>query len=453
MQAKEIIAKKREGLENSSEELTFLLNGFLRGEIKEYQLSAWLMAVFFQGMTERELSRWTELMWKSGDTLQRLGTQSRESSSFWIDKHSTGGVGDKTSLILVPLVTTAAKKYLKGVQVGIPMVSGRGLGHTGGTLDKLESVPGFNSQVSLPQATELMNTQGFFMAGQTDSIAPADRLIYSLRDVTGTIESIPLIISSIMSKKLAENLNGIVFDVKTGLGAFMPSREQAVLLAKGLVSVARHQGLDAISLITQMDEPLGWKTGNFLEVEECADFLNKGPREKKLEELVIESAAWMLFLASHKKITLSSAKDMCREILESGTAFSTFPQLFESQGGNFREFEKEREDFRKKYLVYDHCVSEAGFVSMIHAREIGVLLVELGGGRVVKESKIDNKVGFEFLKKVGEPIKSDEVLVRVYHRHSDEVPKIQSVLKKAIHVCRNQTELGIQSAIVGEVIE
>jgi len=452
MQAKEIIAKKREGQENSPEELTFLLNGFLKGEIKEYQLSAWLMAVFFRGMTDRELSVWTELMWKSGETIERTGIYARNNSSYWIDKHSTGGVGDKTSLILVPLVKTVSEKWVKDIRVGIPMISGRGLGHTGGTLDKLESVSGFVPQISAQKAKELMNTQGFFMAGQTESIAPADRLIYSLRDVTGTIESIPLIISSIMSKKLAENLNGILFDIKTGLGAFMPSQDQAKILAKGLVSVARHQGLDAVGLITRMDEPLGWKTGNFLEVEECADFLNGAPREKYLDELVLESAAWMIFMASQKSISVDSAKNMCHEVIQKKLAFPLFQQLFESQGGNFDNFKRSRDSFRETYFSYDYVANESGHVSSIHAREIGVLLVELGGGRMVKESGIDNKVGFEFLKKSGDLVEAGQTIVRVYHRSPQEVQIIQKVLQRAIQVETKKSEFTKESSIVREVI-
>lgn len=452
MQAKEIIAKKRDGLENSIEELAFLLEGFLSGEIKEYQLSAWLMAVFFRGMTSKELSTWTELMWHSGSTFERVGTLAKTEKSYWIDKHSTGGVGDKTSLILVPLVKTVADQWLKSIKVGIPMVSGRGLGHTGGTLDKLESVPGFNPQISTKRALDLISSQGFFMAGQTESIAPADRLLYSLRDVTGTIESIPLIVSSIMSKKLAENLNGILFDVKTGLGAFMPTKEQAIQLAKGLVSVAQRQGLDAVGLITQMDEPLGWKTGNFLEVEECADFLKGYPRERNLEELVLTSAAWMIHLVSQKKITLDSAKTMCFEVLEKGTAFPAFRQLFESQGGDFNAFESEREQFRENYLDFDFKAEESGVVSSIHAREIGVLLVELGGGRLIKEASIDNKVGFEFKKKVGDIVERGENIVKVYYRSADELAKIKTSFNRAIKVSEITDRSKQNYSILGEVI-
>lgn len=433
MQAKEIITKKREGGENSKEELEFFLKGFLRGDIKEYQVSAWLMAVFFRGMSSRELSHWTELMWRSGSTLSR--NRAKETpAQYWVDKHSTGGIGDKTSLILVPLVSSISRKYLKDNPVRIPMISGRGLGHTGGTLDKLESVSGFCTQLNEVQALKLIETQGFFMVGQTEDIAPADRLLYSLRDVTGTIESIPLIVSSIMSKKLSENLNGIVFDVKTGLGAFMTDFEQSKLLAQGLLSVAKNQGLDAVALISQMDQPLGTKVGNFLEVEECADFLKGLPRDSELEELTIETASWMVHLASGKKVTLKEAKEMCFEVVENGEAFSIFKQMFESQGGDFSQFEVERESFRRNYCCYEFKAYEKGWIEQIHARKIGVLLVAMGGGRLVKEASIDNRVGFEILKKVGDNVAAGETVLKAYYRDAAQLDSLQLALKEAVRI-------------------
>ncbi len=452
MQAKEIITKKRLGEENSKDELEFLLKGFLSGEIKEYQLSAWLMAVFFQGMTSRELSYWTELMWHSGITLERSEEASRIGNQYWIDKHSTGGVGDKTSLVLVPLVKTVSEKYLKNISMRIPMISGRGLGHTGGTLDKLESVSGFKTQLEIQKAMELINSQGFFMAGQTDAIAPADRLLYSLRDVTGTIESIPLIVSSIMSKKLAENLNGILFDIKTGIGAFMTSSEQARELAQGLISVAKSQGLDAVGLITKMDEPLGWKTGHFLEVEECADFLNGQPREKHLEELILESAAWMLTMASKRKISVVEAKSMCLDIIEKREAYPLFRMMFESQGGDFNVFENERELFRKHSFCFEYKAEQSGVISLIHARQMGVLLVEIGGGRLTKESTIDNKAGFEFYKKVGHSVHTGDTILRAYYRKAEDLEKLKKLLPLAIKISEEKMSQSDSASIVEEII-
>ncbi len=431
MQAKEIITKKRKGLENSKDELEFLLSGFLKGEIKEYQLSAWLMAVFFQGMTEKELTHWTELMWHSGSTLPREKNVNL-SKQFWIDKHSTGGVGDKVSLILVPLVRKVVEKFLGDIDIRIPMISGRGLGHTGGTLDKLESVSGFSTQLETREALDLLKDQGFFMAGQTESIAPADRRIYSLRDVTGTIESIPLIVSSIMSKKLAENLDGILFDVKTGLGAFMEKIEDSKALACGLLAVAKRQGLESVALLSQMDEPLGYKVGNFLEVEECADFLNGKKREPDLEKLVLVSSAWMIHLGSRKKVSCAEAQSMCEEVIARGEAFSIFRKMFESQNGNFQAFEEERDQFRDRYLTWDYLADCSGILSEMHARKLGVLLVELGGGRAVKEDSIDGKVGFEVFKKVGDEVKEGEPLIRVYHRSASEIENIKETLKESI---------------------
>ena len=452
MQAKEIIIKKRQGEANSKQEFIFLIEGFLRGEIKDYQLASWLMAVFLKGMTELELSQWTEAMWRSGVTFHRSKESLAAKEKYWLDKHSTGGVGDKTSLILIPLVKTISEKYLGKAQIEIPMVSGRGLGHTGGTLDKLESVLGFQTRIEIPAAMELMQNQGFFMMGQTDAIAPADRLIYSLRDVTGTIESIPLIVSSIMSKKLSENLNGIIFDVKTGLGAFMPTPTEAKLLAEGLLSVAKNQGLDAVALISRMDEPLGKKAGNFLEIEESADFLKGLRRDSALEALVVETASWMIFLGARKKISVNAAKEWCREIIETGEAYPLFRKMFESQGGDFTGFEAARELFPGKYLTYDFPAEKTGQISLMHARDFGVLLVELGGGRKTTECQIDNKVGFEFFKKVGDSVVQGDPLLRVYYRDPKELNEIKAALERAVKISTNELGLKKIESVVMEIM-
>ncbi|MBM4304606.1 MAG: thymidine phosphorylase [Deltaproteobacteria bacterium] len=433
MQAKEIITRKREGAENSKDELDFLLKGFLKGEVKEYQLSAWLMAVFFRGMSDDELSVWTQLMWHSGTTLLRKPTE-QVPHQYWIDKHSTGGVGDKISLVLVPLVRKVCEQNSNLFDIRIPMVSGRGLGHTGGTLDKLESVSGFKTRLETDKALKLLQEQGFFMIGQTEAIAPADRLLYSLRDVTGTIESIPLIVSSIMSKKLSENLNGIVFDVKTGLGAFMPELEKAKLLAKGLLAVAKKQGLDAVAILSQMDEPLGNKVGNFLEVEECADFLKGLPSDPDFTRLVVETASWMVHLGSKQKVSLDEAEKQIEEFVRDGVAYPLFVQMLESQGGDYRKFEFERETFRKEYLALEFRAKRSGILTQMNARQLGVLLVDLGGGRAVKEADIDPKVGFEILKKVGSKVNEGETLIRVYFRKYEESQKIEEMLQKAVIV-------------------
>jgi pyrimidine-nucleoside phosphorylase len=447
MQAKEIIFRKRGGEENTRQELEFLLNGFLRGEVKEYQMSAWLMAVYFRGMTARELSTWTELMWRSGVTFPKEPSSSSHQKQYWIDKHSTGGVGDKTSLILVPLVKTVCHKYFPELSIRIPMVSGRGLGHTGGTLDKLESVNGFQTRIDLTGAMKLLESQGFVMMGQTKDIAPADELIYALRDVTSTIESIPLIVSSILSKKLSENLDGILFDVKTGLGAFMSDSESAKLLAIHLRQVALDHGVDAVALISQMDEPLGRKAGNFMEVEECADFLKGLPREADLQDLVWTSASWMLHLASGRKLSLNDAQDKCRLVTENGMAYDLFRHMFESQGGRFDEFERERSQFKKNYLEFDFKATQSGVVREMHARKLGVLLVEMGGGRVVKEAQIDHKVGFEFFKKVGDRVQPGDVMVRVIYRQVSELVKIETSLNEAVKI-----ELGHQKSLKTPIV-
>ena len=288
MQIKELIRKKRDGGVTEPAEIDALVSGYLRGEIKDYQMTAWLMAVYFRGLSDEETSALTRCMWKSGSSFPR-----KHRDDFWIDKHSTGGVGDKTSLILVPLVIAVAHRLFGKGKLRIPMVSGRGLAHTAGTLDKLEAVPGFNSSITVDRALRLLDENDFFMMGQTPELAPADRLIYALRDVTGTVENLSLIVASIMSKKCAESLDGLIFDVKTGTGAFMPTIESAREMAGTLLSVSKAQGLEAVALISRMDEPLGFKVGHHLEVEECADFLS-GRRDKGLNEVTIRLASWMI---------------------------------------------------------------------------------------------------------------------------------------------------------------
>lgn len=431
MQVSEIIAKKRDGKELSPTELEHFLTGYIQGEIKDYQMSAWLMAVYFQGMTDAELSTWTRLMWKSGHSFPR-----KNKNEFWIDKHSTGGVGDKTSLLLVPLVHRLCEKLLGKGKVKIPMISGRGLGHSGGTLDKLDSVPGFNSQVDIQQALDLLDKNGFFMLGQTEKIAPADKKIYALRDVTATVESYPLIVSSIMSKKLAESPDGIVFDVKTGTGAFMPTLEKAEKLANLLVGAAKKEKVDSSALITNMNEPLGWKVGNALEVEECADFL-RGKQEKGMREVVFELAAHMVSLASHRKLTAEEVLSQCDSVCQEPETFALFQTMFESQKGNWNAFEVSLKKEREKLRVYDFKATEDGYLEVCEAKSFGLLLIQLGGGRLKKEDQIDYHVGFEFLKKCGDRVQKKDTIVRVFHRQENEMPAIQEKISKAIKISAN----------------
>ncbi|MFM8269637.1 MAG: thymidine phosphorylase, partial [Pseudomonadota bacterium] len=365
MRPTEIISKKKRGEEHSIEELCWFLDSFLKGEVTDYQMTAWLMAVCFQGMTPKERTEWTRLMWKSGESLPRS-----ERDSYWIDKHSTGGVGDKTSLILVPVVMAASEKLSGEQKVKLPMVSGRGLGHTGGTLDKLESVSGFSPIQSVNEALRLLDKNGFFMIGQTDQIAPADRRIYALRDATATVDSIPLIVSSILCKKLAESLDGIVFDVKMGRGAFMKTPESARELAKALVSTSKMQNLNAVAVISSMDEPNGTAIGNFVEVEECWDFL-EGKQENGLKALVVELGTWMIYLAGREKHSFEKCREMIERESSSSRSRELFKKMFESQGGQWSDFVTARNSIPPNYRRLSLPSPESGFVSQCDALGIG----------------------------------------------------------------------------------
>jgi pyrimidine-nucleoside phosphorylase len=429
MSVPQIILKKRGGEENSFEELKTLIEGYLEGRVQEGQIAAWLMAVYFRGLSKRELKDWTSLMWHSGITLPR-----ENKNTVRIDKHSVGGVGDKTSLILVPLVTAACEKLYGKGRVKIPMVSGRGLSHSGGTLDKLESVPGFSPSLSVDKLSKLLETQSFFMAGQTGEIAPADRLLYALRDVTGTVDCLPLIVSSIMSKKLAENLDGLVIDLKTGDGAFMQEKAKAKALGKALVEVARAQKVEAVAVMTRMDEPLGFKVGNHLEVEECADFLTGKSREAGLSEVVLELASWMTYLGGRKKLRREKCREACEEALSDPRVFQIFTEMFKSQGGNWDAFLSEGERLRQDWKEIVWKSPRAGKVSAIPARAIGHFLNDLGGGRNRKEDAIDHKVGFEFFRKVGDPVKKGEAVVRVFCSASHDPDSVRERLGKIIKI-------------------
>lgn len=410
-----IIEKKRDGLENSREELQTLLEGFVSGTVKDYQMAAWLMAVCCRGLSKKEMGLWTEMMWKSGTTFPKP-----ERKSFWIDKHSTGGVGDKPSLILVPLVNLVTEKHLGLGKVGIPMVSGRGLGHSGGTLDKLEAVPGFSPSVPIGTAMELIERNGFFMMGQTKDLAPADRLLYALRDVTGTVESIPLIVSSILSKKLAENLDGLVFDVKVGSGAFMKSKMAAKELAKNLVRVAKENKVKAIALLTNMDEPLGYAVGNLLEVEECVHYIEGRRRDSGLHEVVLALAAEMVSLSSNGKIPVVKAKKLCEAELKNPELLERFKLMFQAQGGSWEAFERVHKDMRERLPRANVVSQKSGVVQSFKTKEMGQLLIEMGGGRMTKDDKIDPLVGIEVFKKVGDSVKKGEPVLNLLFRREEQ---------------------------------
>jgi len=398
----DLIRKKRDGGALSSSEIGYVVTAYTAGTIPDYQVAAWLMAVWLRGMMPAELAALTQAMLHSGEVLDLSFLPAKK-----VDKHSTGGVGDKTSLVLAPLVAAAG--------LYVPMISGRGLGHTGGTLDKLESIPGFRVGLSVPEFHRVLKACGTSMIGQTEKIAPADRKLYALRDVTGTVESPNLICASIMSKKLAEGTDALVLDVKTGSGAFMKKEKDAVHLAELMVETGERMGKQMVALITNMDQPLGRMVGNAMEVEECIEVLHgRGPTD--LRELCLHLAAWMLFVGGAVK-TVAEGKQRADEFVASGKAFERFRQMVELQGGDISVI-----DDPARLPSADHKVdvtsASAGFVSAIQCEQVGTACVILGGGREKKEDAVDPAVGIVIHKKIGDKVSAGEALCTI-HCHSD----------------------------------
>src|SRR3954451_5843562 len=373
MRTVDLIQRKRDGEELAPEEIEFLVVGYTNGEIPDYQMSAFLMAVYFSGMSDRELGRLTECMLRSGETVDLSGV-----AGVKVDKHSTGGVGDKTSFIVAPLAAAAG--------VVVPMMSGRSLGHTGGTLDKLESIPGFRTDLSTDEFKKQLGELGLAFIGQSDQLAPADRKLYSLRDVTGTVESIPLISSSIMSKKLAEGVDALILDVKVGTGAFMKKQVDARRLAQTMVAIGRRMDKKVRALITDMNQPLGFAIGNALEVMEASQTLqNAGPAD--LTKLSIELAARMIFLAK-KAPSLDEARLMAQNHLVDGSAYKKFKQVVAAQGGNPQALDK-FELLPNATGMREITSPRAGYVAAINAQDIGVASNMIGAGRATKDDSID----------------------------------------------------------------
>lgn len=420
MRALDLVVKKRDGGELTEEELAFLVEGYVSGEIPEYQVSAFLMAVYFQGMSRHEAGYLTKVMINSGETIDLDSV-----SGPLVDKHSTGGVGDKVSLVLAPLVASA------GVQV--PMMSGRSLGHTGGTLDKLDSIPGFRSVITPEEFAATIEECGYGMTGQSKEIVPADRLLYALRDVTGTVESIPLITSSILSKKFAEGADALVFDVKCGSGAFMKNLEDARALASSLVETGQSLGKEVVAVITRMEAPLGSMVGNFLEVEESCALLHgvsdRGrltvdSRSDDLMEVTVRLSAWML-VAAGKAASVREAEDILRENLESGAAWDTFLKNVELQGGDVAELKRQL-GVRRAPLHYEVPAGVTGVLTEIDAYKTGMAGVYLGAGRSTAEDTVRYDVGIELLKKRGEPVQAGDSIARIY---ADEEEHLAQALK------------------------
>ncbi len=416
MRAVDLIMKKRDGGILNENEIRFLIDGYVKGEIPDYQISSFLMAVFFRGMSFEESSALTKVMIQSGDVYDL----SRVSGPL-IDKHSTGGVGDKVSLILAPLAASCGVK--------VPMMSGRGLGHTGGTLDKLESIPGYSTQLSEREFIEGLNRIGYCMIGQSEKVVPADRKMYALRDVTATVESIPLITASILSKKFAEGAEGLVFDVKSGSGAFMKSFEDSKALAESLVKTGNQLGKRVVAVISDMNVPLGRKVGNFLEVEESIECL-KGNCPDDLYNVTIRLTAWMVVLAGICK-NMEDALSLCEEKIGDGSAFKKFVENVEYQHGDVEVVMDPLKGPKARYKRA--LVSErSGYIEGIDAFKVGLSTVILGAGRSKKEDDVLPGVGVEFFKDVGESINSGEEICLVYADEESKLTEAMEMLKTAI---------------------
>jgi len=408
----DVIRKKRDGIELSHGEIEGLVNAYTKGEIPDYQVSAWLMAVVLRGMTRPETAALTDAMLHSGEVLDLSSLPAKK-----VDKHSTGGVGDKTSLVLAPLAAAAG--------VAVPMISGRGLGHTGGTLDKLEAIPGFNVNLPVAEFRRVLATCGCAMIGQTAEIAPADRKLYALRDVTGTVESPYLICASIMSKKLAEGIDALVLDVKTGSGAFMKSEKDAAFLAELMVETGERMGKQVVALITDMDQPLGNMIGNALEVVEVLDILRgRGPED--LRDLCLELAGWMLHLGGVSE-TVAEGKQQSAKLISSGQALDKFRQMIELQGGDPRVIDDAKRLPQARHTM-PVATARAGYIASMQCEQIGTACVILGGGRERKEDSVDPAVGIVLHKKVGERIAAGEPLATIYYNAEDRAARARQLI-------------------------
>ena len=420
----DVIRKKRDGAELSRYEIESLVNAYTRDDIPDYQVAAWLMAVVLRGMTRDETAALTDAMLRSGEVLDLSSLPSKK-----VDKHSTGGVGDKTSLVLAPLVAAAG--------LTVPMISGRGLGHTGGTLDKLEAIPGFNVNLSVAQFRRVLETCGCAMIGQTAEIAPADRKLYALRDVTGTVDSPYLICASIMSKKLAEGIDALVLDVKTGSGAFMKNEKDAVFLAELMVETGERMGKEVVALITDMDQPLGKMIGNALEVMEVIDVLRgKGPED--LRQLCLELAGWMLYLGGDSS-SVNSGKQRSEQLIESGKALEKFRQMVELQGGDVSSIDDPKKLPRARHTTMVPSPRN-GYITSLQCEQIGTACVILGGGRERKEDSVDPAVGIVLHKKVGESVAEGEPLATIQYNSEDRAARAKELIQASYQISNSPSE-------------
>lgn len=421
MRMYDLIMKKKHGEVLTEQEIQFMIDGYVKGEIPDYQMSAMLMAIWFKGMNDLEITELTKTMAKSGDMIDLSAISGKK-----VDKHSTGGVGDKTTLIVAPIVAACGGKVAK--------MSGRGLGHTGGTVDKLEAIPGYRTVLDRQEFFDTVNKCGVSVIGQSGNLAPADKKLYALRDVTATVDSIPLIASSIMSKKLAAGSDCILLDVKTGSGAFMKTLDDSIKLAQTMVAIGEGAGRRTVALITDMDTPLGFGIGNSIEVMESMDVL-KGHGPADLAEVSLQLAANMLYLVG--KGTPEECRTMAEKAIADGSAFETFCTMVKAQGGDdavLRDYEK----FAKAPYKVDILAERDGYIVKMNAEEVGVTSVVLGAGRETKESDIDFSAGLILHKKYGDAVKKGDSLVTLYTSKEESLKEAERMYREAVIIGDNQ---------------
>lgn len=433
MRMVDIIEKKRDGQELTTAEINFFIEGYTKGEIPDYQASALAMAIYFQDMNDRERADLTRAMVESGDTIDLSAIDGVK-----VDKHSTGGVGDTTTLVLAPLVAS--------LDVPVAKMSGRGLGHTGGTIDKLESIAGFHVELTREQFIDLVNRDKVAVIGQSGNLTPADKKLYALRDVTGTVNSIPLIASSIMSKKIAAGADAIVLDVKTGDGAFMKTQEDAEKLAHAMVRIGNHVGRKTIAIISDMSQPLGFAIGNALEVKEAIETLQgKGPKD--LTELVLTLSSQMVILAGKAK-TSEEAKEMLLDAIHSGKALAKFKEFLANQGGDASIVDDLTKLPQAKYKI-ELPAKQSGYISRMVADEIGVASMILGAGRATKEDVIDLAVGLVLHKKVGDKVEEGESILTIYSNR-ENVEDVKQKLYDNIFIADTATAPTLIHTVITE---
>ena len=413
----DIIAKKRDGKVLTSEEIEFFVNGYVNGDIPDYQISALLMAIYLNGMNVDETTTLTMLMARSGEVIDLSSIPGIK-----VDKHSTGGVGDKTTFIISPIVASCG--------VPVAKMSGRGLGHTGGTIDKMESIPGMKTNIDREEFFDIVRNVGACVIGQSGNIVPADKKLYALRDVTATIESIPLIASSIMSKKLAAGSDAILLDVKTGSGAFMKTTDEAIELAKAMVAIGEKVGRKTIALITDMDRPLGKSIGNALEMKEVCDTL-KGKGPKDLTELCLTLATNMLYLAG--KGSLDDCYDLAKDALESGKAFEKLKEMVKAQGGDVSVIE-DNSKFESSKVAKGLAAAQEGYIYSMDTEKCGIASMILGAGREKKEDTIDYSAGVIIHKKIGDYVKRGDLIASLYSSSEEKCISSSRLLGEAIKI-------------------